>query len=139
MDLDATILHVSRGKMEKSNRPRLIPKVLRPHYRRMIANRAPTEPLFKTPLTESGYHTHRWLQEAMVTFCALAGVPYICPHGLKGTAGTMLVETGHASEAIADHLSHEKKSTTERSYIAPGALEQARTERGAELITEGDQ
>jgi len=63
----------------KSNRPRKIPVVLQ-LVRVLVKNRDPFEPLFKTPYTKSGFHTRRWLEEAMARLCKAAGVPYVCPH-----------------------------------------------------------
>lgn len=137
VDLDATVLRVYDGKTEKSNRPRKVPAVLQPMLRQLVAGRIAFEPLFKTPYTESGFHTRRWLEEAMRRFCKAAGVPYVCPHALKGTAGTLLAETGAAAEVIADHLSHEETSTTTKHYVAPGAAEAAQLERALVVIAGG--
>jgi integrase len=137
VDLDATVLRVDRGKTEKSNRPRKVPAVLQPMLRRLAAGRIPFEPLFKTPYTDSGFHTRRWLEEAMVRFCEAAEVLYVCPHALKGTAATLLAETGAAAEVIADHLSHEETSTTKKHYVAPGAAEAAQLERAFAVIAGG--
>ena len=86
VDLDCTQLNINDGKMEKSNEPRVIPKKLQPYVRQLVEARDPFEPLFKTSYTESGHHTRRWL-EALDTFCHKAGVPYFCPHTLKGVSG----------------------------------------------------
>jgi integrase len=137
VDLDGTVLRVTGGKTRKSNRPRLIPALLQPMLRRLAEGRDPFEPLFRTPYTKSGHHTRRWLEEAMVKFCKAARVPYVCPHALKGTAGTLLAETGAAAEVIADHLSHQDASTTGRHYVAAGALEEAQAHRALRLITGG--
>jgi integrase len=137
VDLDATVLRVSDGKTKKSNRPRRVPEVLRGMLRDLATGRDPFEPLFRTPYTASGHHTRRWLEEAMVKLCAGAGVPYVCPHALKGTAGTLLAETGEMADKIADHLSHERVSTTERHYVAAGAMAEAQTARALKVITGG--
>ena len=73
------------------------------------------------------------LREINATFAArakAAGVPYVCPHALTGTAATLLAETGAAAEVIADHLSPEETSTTKKHYVAPGAAEAAQLEAG---------
>jgi integrase len=135
VDMGGTVLRVSAGKTDRSNRARIIPAVLRPMLVKLIRRRKATEPLFVTPYTNDGHHTRRWLEQAMVKLCKGAKVPYACPHALKGTAGTVLAETGALAEQIADHLSHEKVSTTRRHYVAAGALEQAKATRGAEAIS----
>jgi integrase len=137
VDLDGTVLRVWKGKSKKSNRPRRIPLVLQPLLRRLIDGRGPFEPLFKTPYTEDGHHTRRWLEEAMRRFCKAAGVPYVCPHALKGTAGTLAAEMGELADRIADHLSHEETATTTRHYVAAGATEEAQAARAFEVIAGG--
>ena len=137
VDLDATVLRVYDGKTLKSNRPRKIPEVLQPMLRKLIANRDAFAPLFWTPYTQSGHHTRRWLEEAMVRFCEAAGVTYVCPHALKGTAATLLAQTGELADRIADHLSHEESATTSRHYVAPGAIEQAQATRAFAVIAGG--
>lgn len=132
VDLDATVLHVSQGKTQKSNRARQIPDVLRPLLRTAVAGRSPMEPLF--PI-DGNHHTKAWLHAAVRRFCRDADVPRVCPHSLKGTAGSVLADTGEASNKIADHLSHESEDTTRRHYVRPGAMEDARRERGIDVIT----
>jgi integrase len=137
LDLDASVLRISHGKTGKSNRPRRVPEVLRPMLREMAKGRAATAPLFWTPYTEDGYHTHKWLWESMARFCKLAGVPRVCPHSLKGAAGNILADTGAAAEVIADHLSHEKTETTMRHYVEAGRVEEEKAARGLRLIAGG--
>ena len=105
--------------------------------RRLIANRNAFAPLFWTPYTESGHHTRRWLEEAMVRFCEAAGVTYVCSYALEGTAATLLAQTGEIADRIADHLSHEESATTSRHYLAPGAIEQAQASRAFAVIAGG--
>lgn len=135
VDMDGTVLRVYDGKTERSNRGRRIPRILQPLLRKFIKGRPSDAPLFETPYTKSGHHTRRWLEQAIVKLCDGAKVPHIVPHALKGAAANVLVETGHLADAIADHLSHESPSTTRDHYLPSGALEDARTERGADLIT----
>lgn len=137
VDLDATVLRVFDGKTHKSNRPRKIPEALQPMLRKLVAGRDPFKPLFWTPYTESGHHTRCWLEEAMVRFCKAADVPYVCPHALKGTAATLLAQTGELADRIADHLSHEESSTTAKHYVAAGAIEQAQVTRAFAVIAGG--
>lgn len=136
VDLDCTVLRVWDGKTKKSNRPRKIPRVLQPLLRRLVEGRKAFEPLFKAT-TEDGHHTHRWLQQAMVRFCEAAKVPYVCPHALKGTSGTLAAEMGELGDRIADHLSHEETGTTRRHYVEAGALEQAQADRALTVIVGG--
>lgn len=138
VDLDGTQLRVEDGKTEASNRPRRIPVELQPLVRRLVADRSPFEPLF--PRRVKGqllHHTRRWLEEAMLRFCKAAGVPYVCPHALKGTAGNLLAAGGEAADKIMEHLSHAKLSTTTRHYISGGAMETAQAGRVFGVIAGG--
>lgn len=135
VDQGATVLRVEGGKTKKSNRPRKIPAVLQPLFRQLADKRMPLEPLFKTP--EGGHHTKSWLRKAMLRFTRDAGVPYVCPHSLKGTAASVLADAGELADKIAEHLSHEQSSTTMRHYAAPGALESAQVARGLAVIQGG--
>lgn len=137
VDLEGSVLRVYGGKTEASNRPRHVPEVLRPMLVELAAGRDPFEPLFKTPYTDNGFHTRRWLEQALEKLAKAAGVPPIVPHALKGVAGTLLATTGELSERIRDHLSHEDKATTEQHYVRRGALEEAAARRGMKVITGG--
>jgi integrase len=137
LDHDGTVLRVSGAKSKASNRPRAITAELQPMVARLVAGRPPGEALFKTPYTTSGHHTHRWLQQAMVRFCEAAGVPYVCPHALKGIAGTIQAELGDTSDRIAAHLSHEETATTMAHYVKPAAVEEAQLERALKVMQGG--
>lgn len=137
VDLNATVLRVTKGKTAKSNRPRKIPDQLQPLLKQMIHGRDVEEWLFPASDTASGTHTNHWLRKSQRRFCKAAGVPYIPPHGLKGTAGSILAETGELSDKIADHLSHARRSMTERHYIAPGIVDGAQAEKAFVVISGG--
>ncbi len=64
VDLGCTQLNIDDGKNEKSNEPRVIPMKLQPYVRQLVDRRDPFEPLFRTPYTDNGHHTRRWLEEA---------------------------------------------------------------------------
>ncbi len=138
VDLDSTVLRITDGKTKKSNEPREIPLALQPLLRQLVAGRDPFEPLFKTPYTKTGHHTRRWLEEAMSRFCEAAGVPYVCPHALKGTAGSILAKRGALGNQIFEYLSHEEGATTKRHYVPGDAIEQAETRAGLALIMGGN-
>jgi integrase len=137
VDLDATQLRIEDGKSEESNEPREIPEVLKPLFRKLAKGRPPFEPLFKTPYTASGHHTRRWLEEAMVRFCRAAGVPYVCPHALKGQAGTILARKGVPGNEIAEYLSHTDEAISKRHYIKPGAMAAANSRAALKVIAGG--
>lgn len=125
-----------KSKTKKGDRLRHIPEVLQPIIADLVLDRPAHEPLFMTA-TEGGFHTKSWLLAAAKRFCRDAGVPYVCPHGLKGTSGTLLAEAGALADQIAEHLSHERQSTTRTSYVAEGALANAEAQRAFQVIAGG--
>jgi integrase len=138
VDMDGALLRIHGAKTKKSNRPRKVPTLLQPLLRKLAAGRGAFEPLFAWRRKgELRHHTHRWLEEGMVRFCKGAGVPYVCPHALKSTAGEVLAEDGEAAETIIRHLSHDDGATTRRHYVRGGAMEQAAAERGFAVISGG--
>jgi integrase len=137
VDLDATQLRVERGKTARSNRPRRIPAVLQPLLCARTKGREASAPLFAAEGSRDGYRSAKWLYQAMQRYCPAAGVPFICPHALKGQAGTILAETGALADQIADHLSHEETGTSRRHYVAKGAMEEAAATRALTVLQGG--
>lgn len=127
VDMGATVLRVTNGKTKKSNRPRAIPSMLRLFLLAVTAGRGGEESLF-------GHHTISWLWGAQRRFCKAAGVPYVCPHGLKGTMGSTMAEHGESVERIAHYLSHENPYITEQHYILPGIIDGAQASRAIEYL-----
>jgi integrase len=137
VDLDGTQLIIEDGKSDKSNEPRVIPEKLQPYVRQLVAGRSPMEPLFKTPHTKDGHHSHHWMWQAQERFCRLAGVPHFCPHSLKGVSGTVIAKRGAAGNIVMDHLSHEEDATTFRHYVDRGLVEGAQAEQAFRVIAGG--
>lgn len=139
VDLEGTILRVgvgssARSKTKKGDRPRRIPVVLQPLIKKLIEGRSPLEPLFKGE--EGDFRCESWLRSAAHRFCKAADVPYVCPHGLKGTAGTLASEAGALADQVAEYLSHQSKAT-QRHYVAAGAAQEAIGAAALKVITGG--
>lgn len=134
VDLDGTVLRVRDGKTEMSDRNRVIPEELQPGLRKLVEGRESFDVLFRTPKGKP--HTNSWLRSAMKRFSKAAGVPYACPHSLKGTAGSVAHIVGQTAEAVADYLSHEEVRT-QQHYVRPGVAQDAATARGMKLINWG--
>jgi integrase len=135
VDLGGTVLRITNGKTPKSNRPRKVPTELRPLLLQLAAGRSPLEPLFKTPA--GGFHTKSWLRCSAKRIAKKAGTPYVCPHGLKGTAASVAVEIGETAQNVTQYLSHTKQATGERHYMKPGALQDQQQEVALKVITGG--
>jgi integrase len=136
VDLGGSVLRVEKGKTAKSNRPRKVPLVLRSLLRGLTTGRSPLEPLFVTK-KDGGFHTKSWLRSAAKRVAKVAGVQYVCPHGLKGTAGTLAIEAGALADHVVDFLSHTSMTTSGRHYIAPGALEEAQQQKALRVLQRG--
>ncbi len=65
----------------------------------------------------------KWL----VLFCRRAGVPKVCPHSLRGLHSSLAVKAGATSAYVAKALGHGSDSVTRKHYLAPGALDTARS------------
>jgi integrase len=135
VDLGGTVLRVFKSKTRKGDRPRRIPASLQGMVRKLVEGRSPLEPLFKAE--DGGFRSGSWLRKAAARFCKDAEVPYVCPHGLKGTAGTLAADSGALADQVAEYLSHESSSTSEQHYVARGALTEAAAARGLAVIEGG--
>jgi len=139
VDLDGTVLRIgvgssARSKTKKGDRPRRIPSVLQVMIKRAAHGRDALAPLF--PAADGGFHTKSWLKAAAKRLCKAAEVPYVTPHGLKGTTGTLATEAGALADAVAEYLSH-TSTATGRHYVADGAAANAKAARALEVIVGG--
>lgn len=143
VDLDATVLRIGVGtskksKTKKGDVPQEIPAPLRPLIKKLADGRSPLEPLFKA--ADGGFRCESWLRAAAHRFCRDAGVPYVTPHGLKGTAGTLArTKAAALAEQVAAYLDHEQTSTSDRHYVAEGAAQAATAARALQVIIGGRQ
>lgn len=71
------------------------------------------------------------LWKKLGTYCRRAGVPSVCPHSLRGLHSTLAVKAGATSTYVAQALGHGSDAVTRRHYIAPSALDDARSSRVA--------
>ena len=81
----------------------------------------------------SGHRPKEWLIRNCVRICKDAGVIRVTPHGLRGTWATLAIEQGAPIDLIAPILGHAGYQVTRDHYVAPGAEEQATTDRMMEL------
>lgn len=127
------------AKTEERQRQIEIPDWLRPHLLALCEGATPLAWLFRTTKGETGHPWRDWPREWVQRICERAGVPRVTAHGMRGLAATLAVIGGAntAIEAAQQQLGHSDKSTTEQSYIAPGAAEQAR-QRAAFRVLKGD-
>jgi integrase len=136
-DLDnrGTLLHIEEAKTEAGNRPLEIPAVLQPYLAKLAKGKQPDAPLFTggTPRARRSLEALAdpvaWLRRQVWRMCKLASVPRVGPHGLRGTHSSLAAAAGATSAIIASAMGHSGSGVTERHYIKPEALENARTAR----------
>lgn len=128
IDKEGTILRIEdndgtafRLKTGSSKRAPKIPIFLQPILVALTLGKASTEPLF--PGSLGGRRRRQWLNVQVERFCALAGVPTICPHSLRGIFATAAASAGESPELVARVLGHSDASMTVNHYIAPGTLQ----------------
>ena len=69
--------------------------------------------------------------------CKAAGVPKVSAHGMRGLHGTLAVDSGITSHAVASALGHESFKTTAESYAKREAVAGAQQKRALAVLTGG--
>lgn len=113
-DLDdgGRVLWIENDKTDAGDRTLGVPEVIRARLLALAANKRPDARLF--PNTDRS-----WLRYHVRRLCGVAGVPIVCPHGLRGTWASLSrreVSVDHVARA----LGHAGPSITRSNYIAPG-------------------
>lgn len=129
-DVDGNVLWIDEGKTAAASRRLEMPE----HLAALIPRREGY--IFPAP-TKSGYRTNTWLRKNLKRLCKLANVPYVCPHGLRGTQATLAEDAGETSHAVSRALGHTETETTRRHYLEPGTRERARTKRAMRILDGG--
>lgn len=121
------LLHITDGKTAARRKPFPVPEEMRGYLYERSKGKDPGAPLF--PGKRQRPHWRDWPAEQVRRICGLAGVPVVSGHGMRGLRGTLEVQGGRSLRDAADVLRHVDESTTERSYVDPEVLEQARQVR----------
>ncbi len=75
-----------------------------------------------------------YLWDRLQRYCILAGVPKVCPHGLRGLHSTIAMERGTTSGVVAAALGHGSFAITARHYVNPQTLANAKTRKVAAAL-----
>lgn len=121
VDAGATVLWIDEAKTTASERRVSVPPVLRPRLAELVTGRDAAERLF-------GGRDRHWLAYHVERIAALAKVPRVTPHGLRGTAATIAVAAADIS-VVAAALGHADAQVTRDHYLEPGAEQAAQQER----------
>jgi integrase len=134
-DLDdgGRLLWIEEGKTKNRNGRVSVPDELVEHLLGLAEGRPGDAWLF--PSQEDAPHYNTFGADWVHKICDLAGVPRVCPHGLRGTLATLATDVGVAQQEVARALRHgDSGQTAERHYIRSGATRQARNQAGVNVI-----
>lgn len=137
-DLDdgGRILRVTASKTYAGLRSFELPDVLRAMLLAHTKGRAPTAPLF--PGSRGRVRRSRfWVRDSVERACDEAGVPYVPPHGLRGTHGTLATAAAQTPRAVSEALGHSSMAITARAYVDKDAARTAASKRAWTVIDGG--
>jgi integrase len=123
LDDEGRQLWISKAKTKKGERRVAVPDEIRPFLLRLAKDKQPTAPIFPAPDAESGFHSKDWPDGNVKRICKLAAVPEVCAHSMRGLHSTLSIQAGATASMVIGMMGHEKFSTTARSYIKPGTLQ----------------
>jgi len=84
-----------------------------------------------------GEHWRDWPRKWVQRICKGAGVPKVSAHGMRGLHGTLAVDRGITSHAVASALGHESFKTTAAHYAKREAVAGAQQKRALAVLTGG--
>ena len=129
VDDGARVLWIERAKTRKGDRHLEVPEVLRPRLAALVAGRAGGDLLF-------GDRDRHWVGYHVRRLCRAAGVPVVCPHGLRGTQASIAVRAVPA-EHVAEQLGQTGAAVTRRHYLASGAEQDGRQRAALRVLAGG--
>ena len=74
------------------------------------------------------------LWKGLACYCKRLGLPIVCPHSLRGLHSSLAVKAGATSAFVAQALGHGSDAVTRKHYIAPSAMDSARSSRVADAL-----
>jgi integrase len=129
VDDGGALLWVSDAKTEAGKVVIEVPLVMRPILNGLVAARKKAKQKGLFP-GRSRY----WVYYHTLRLCRLAGVPEVCPHGLRGTHATLATQTGATAEMVTRAMGWTSISVGERHYFERGTVDRARTGRAAQRL-----
>lgn len=126
LDDDGWLLWIPDSKTESGRRKLEIPADLRGILLQLAEGKQSHEPLFRGQRGAEHITRHSACRMVKET-CALAGVPIVSPHGLRGTHASIARENGTTPALVAAAIGHKSyDAVTARNYVAPGTDERIR-------------
>lgn len=123
-DLDdgGRLLWIPDSKTLAGRRKLQVPEFLQPYLVDLVKGRESRAALF-------GEHWRDWPRKWVQRVCRAAGVPMATAHAMRGLHGTLAVDSGITSHAVAAALGHESFRTTAESYAQRDAVSSAQQKR----------
>ncbi len=133
-DLDdgGSVLWIPDAKTEAGKRTVEVPDELQPYLLARCEGKAHDALIF--PAKRRGKHWRDWVAEESRRLCALAGVPVVCAHSLRGFVATVAIQAGGAAHLVTATLGHVNISTTLQSYALPGSAQHAQQKRALDRL-----
>ena len=136
VDDGGSLLWIDRGKTFAAARVLDVPEVLRPLLVRQAARASSCVPMGGTPGPLFS-HSRFWLRDQVARICILAGVPVVCPHGLRCTHASLAMAAGASSALVAASMGHASDAVTLAHYASPGAVAAGAQERLLKVLAGG--
>ena len=139
LDCRATIVVVDGTKNRNAKRSlELDAPIVRDLLLRRCETLAPDAFIFTREGSTQPFATPT-LWKGLACYCKRLGLPIVCPHSLRGLHSSLAVKAGATSAFVAQALGHGSDAVTRKHYIAPSAIDSARTSRVAgALLGEAD-
>jgi integrase len=131
LDDEGTLLWIPDSKTLAGRRKLQVPEFLQPYLVKLARGRASEAALF-------GEHWRDWPRKWVQRICKVAGVPKVTAHGMRGLHGTLAVDSGITSHAVASALGHESFKTTAESYAQREAVAGAQQKRVLGVLSGGN-
>jgi integrase len=122
LDDDGKLLWIPDSKTRAGRRKLQVPEFLRPYLIELAKGKEQTTVLF-------GEHWRDWPRRWVQRICKTASVPKVTAHAMRGLHGTLAVDSGITSHAVAAALGHESFKTTAESYAQRDAVSSAQQKR----------
>lgn len=130
LNRDPCVLSIPKAKTRAGVRVLAVPNVLSAPLVRLCEGKAGHERIFSFSRYALYHHVLR--------LCRAAGVPEVCPHGLRGSASTNELVSGTALADVAARRGHANTTVTREHYLVPGTEESIAAAAKARLLIRAD-